>query len=57
MIITADKIDQHILEKIIIFDLDKNYNLIQKIYSESVIYKNNNWILKEVSIMKLIKDS
>tara|TARA_B100000945_G_C20384633_1_gene599026 strand:- start:270 stop:1358 length:1089 start_codon:yes stop_codon:yes gene_type:complete len=54
-IITADKIDQNILEKIIIFDLDKNYNLIQKIYSESGDISNNNWILKEVSIMRFNK--
>ena len=51
-IITADKINQNILKKITVFDLDKNYNLIQKIYSETGDISQNNWALNEVSIMK-----
>ena len=54
-IITADKVNQNILERITVFDLDKNYNLIQKIYSEKGDISNNDWILEEVSIMKFDK--
>tara|TARA_A100001011_G_scaffold392999_2_gene481809 strand:+ start:808 stop:1521 length:714 start_codon:yes stop_codon:yes gene_type:complete len=51
-IITADKIDQNVLKRITVFDLDENYNLIQKIFSESANISNNNWVLDEVLIMK-----
>jgi len=51
-IISADEIEKNILKGITIFDLDKNYNLIQKIYSKTADISKNKWDLKEVTIIK-----
>ena len=54
-IITADEIEKNTLKKITIFDLDKDYNLIQKIYSKTADISKNKWGLKEVIIIKFDK--
>ena len=51
-IISADETKNNILKNITIFNLDKKYNLRQKIYSASADITNNNWILKDVTIDK-----
>mgnify|MGYP001310085012 FL=1 len=51
-IISADKINKNILEKITIFDLNKDYNLTQKIYSKTADISKNKWNLKDVIIIK-----
>jgi LPS export ABC transporter permease LptG len=51
-IISADETKTNILKNITIFNLDKKYNLKQKIYSASADITNNNWILKDVIIDK-----
>ena len=51
-IISSDEIKKNVLKKITIFDLDKNYNLVQKIYSKTADISKNKWDLKEVTIIK-----
>ena len=51
-IISANEIKKHVLKKITIFDLNKDYNLIQKIYSESADISKNKWDLEKVTIIK-----
>ncbi len=51
-IISAEEIKNNILKEIIIFDLDKDYNLIQKIYSKTGDISKNKWALQEVVIIK-----
>ena len=51
-IISAKEIDKNILKEIIIFDLDQDYNLIQKISSETADVSKNDWLLKKVKINK-----
>ncbi len=51
-IITANKYNNENLNNVIIFNLDENFILKEKIYSEKVNIKENNWILKNVSIFK-----
>ena len=51
-IISANKIKKNVLEKVTIFDLNKDYNLIQKIYSETADISNNKWDLKEVIVIR-----
>ena len=51
-IISADEIEKNMLKEITIFDLDKDYNLIQKIYSKTADISKNKWDLKEVLILK-----
>ena len=51
-IITASKYNNENLNNVIIFNLDKNFLLKEKIYSEKANIKKNNWILKNVSIFK-----
>ena len=51
-IISAEEIKNNILKEIIIFDLDKDYNLIQKIYSKTGDISKNKWALQEVTIIK-----
>ena len=51
-IITANKYNNENLNNVIIFNLDKNFLLKEKIYSEKANIKKNNWILENVSIFK-----
>ena len=51
-IITANKYNNENLNNVIIFNLDKNFILREKIYSDKANIKENNWILKNVSIFK-----
>ena len=51
-IISADEIKKNELNKITIFDLSKDYNLTQKIYSKTADISKNKWDLKEVTIIK-----
>ena len=52
-IISAKEIDKNTLKEIIIFDLDQDYNLIQKIRSKTADVSKNKWLLNEVIINKL----
>ena len=49
-IISADKTRNNIIRNVKIFNLDKNYNLINKIYSKTADISENEWILNEVII-------
>ncbi|MBD1172199.1 LptF/LptG family permease [Pelagibacterales bacterium SAG-MED05] len=51
-IISAEEIKNNVLKKITIFDLDNDYNLIQKIYSKTADISKNKWDLNEVLIIK-----
>ncbi len=51
-IISAKEIKNNVLEEITIFDLDKDYNLIQKIYSKTADISKNKWDLNKVLIIK-----
>ena len=51
-IISASEIKKSLLKGVTIFDLDKNYNLTQKIYSNSADISKNTWELNEVTIIK-----
>jgi len=51
-IISADKVKKNVLEKITIFDLNKDYNLTQKIFSKTADISKNKWDLKDVIIIK-----
>jgi lipopolysaccharide export system permease protein len=51
-IISADKTRNEILENITIFNLDKNYNLIEKINSKNADVSKKEWILFNVKITK-----
>ena len=51
-IISADEIKKYVLNKITIFDLNKDYNLTQKIYSKTADISKYKWDLKEITIIK-----
>ena len=51
-IISADEIKKNMLENITIFDLNKDYDLTQKIFSKTADISKNKWELKEVVIIK-----
>ena len=51
-IISSNEIKKNVLKKITIFDLDQNYNLIQKINSETADISKNKWVLNKVTIIK-----
>ncbi len=51
-IISASEIKKSMLKGVTIFDLDKNYNLTQKIYSNSADISKNTWDLNGVTIIK-----
>ena len=51
-IISADKPDGLYLINVTVFHLDKNANLVEKIISKRVYIKNNEWILKDVTIFR-----
>ena len=46
-IITANKYNNENLNNVIIFNLDENFILKEKIYSEKANIKKNNWILRK----------
>ena len=52
-IISAQSIQENILKDITIYNFDKNYNLKEKIYSETANIDNNIWELKKVLIFKI----
>ncbi|MBA1339163.1 MAG: lipopolysaccharide export system permease protein [Pelagibacterales bacterium] len=49
-IISADETRDNILKNVIIYNLDANYNLLEKISSKTADILKNNWILNEVNI-------
>ena len=51
-IITASDYTDENLNNIIIFNLDDEFKLEEKIYSKNANIKNNDWILDDVSIFK-----
>ncbi len=51
-IITASKYKEENLNNILIFNLDENFTLKEKIYSKNGNIKENRWVLEEVSIFK-----
>ena len=51
-IISADESTEHILNNVIIFNLDKEYNLIEKIVSKKANMIKKDWILNETTIIK-----
>ena len=50
-IISSKEIDQKKLKKLTIFNFDKDYNLINKIYSETANIEKNKWMLKNVVLV------
>ncbi len=50
-IISSDETKDDILKNVQIFNIDENYNLIEKISSEKAYISNKNWVLKNVSII------
>tara|TARA_B100001248_G_scaffold172182_1_gene130500 strand:- start:22552 stop:23640 length:1089 start_codon:yes stop_codon:yes gene_type:complete len=53
-IISAEKPDGSNLIGVVIFHLDKNFNLIEKIVSKKANIENNKWILNDVIVFKPI---
>jgi len=51
-IITADETKNNILKNVTVFNLDKNYNLVEKISSKTADISNNQWSLKDVVISR-----
>jgi len=51
-IITAPKYSNEILNDILIFDLDEEFKLKERIFSKNANIKNNDWILQDVSVFK-----
>jgi len=51
-IISADETRNNIIENVIIFDLDRDNNIINKIYSKTANISKNEWDLKDVTINK-----
>ena len=49
-IISSKEINQKNLKDLTIFNFDKNYNLVNKIYSSSANIEKNTWSLKNVII-------
>ena len=49
-IISADETKSNILKNVSIFNLDKNYNLLQKIYAATADISKNEWVLNNVTI-------
>ena len=50
-IISSDETKDDILKNVQIFNIDENYNLIEKISSEKAYISKKNWVLKNVSII------
>ena len=55
-IISSKEIDQKKLKKLTIFNFDKDYNLINKIYSETANIEKNKWLLKDVVLVNFTDD-
>ena len=55
-IISSKEIDQKKLKKLTIFNFDKDYNLINKIYSETANIEKNKWMLKNVVLVNFTGD-
>ncbi len=53
---TAKKTRNNIINDLTIFMLDKDYNLTEKIFSQTANIKDNTWILNDVMIQKFDKD-
>jgi lipopolysaccharide export system permease protein len=53
-VISADETKNTTLKNVTIFNLDKNYNLYEKIYSVSADIRTNNWVLNEAIIYKIV---
>ncbi len=51
-IITAPKYSNEILNDILIFNLDEEFKLKERIFSKNANIKNNDWILQDVSVFK-----
>jgi len=51
-VITASKYKEENLKNILIFNLDENFKLTEKIYSKSANIKENKWVLEDVSIFR-----
>ncbi len=51
-IISAKEVNQKNLKKLTIFNFDKDYNLINKIYSDSANIEKKKWVLKDVVLIK-----
>jgi len=49
-IISADKTRNNILQNVTIFNLDKNHNLINKVYSKTADISEKEWVLNKVII-------
>ena len=49
-IISADETKSNILKNVSIFNLDKSYNLLQKIHAATADISKNEWILNNVTI-------
>ena len=49
-IITASNPNQHFINDVHIFELDKNFNFKRKIFSKRADIKNNTWVLNSVII-------
>ncbi len=49
-IISADETRSNILKNVSIFNLDKNYDLLQKIHASTADISKNEWILNNVTI-------
>ncbi len=49
-IISADETKSNILKNVSIFNLDKNYNLLQKIHAATADISKNEWVLNNVTI-------
>ena len=53
-IVSANETRSNILKNIMIFNLDENYNLVEKIYSKSANISDYDWILNDVVISNLV---
>ena len=51
-IINADKIMNNLLKNVTISSFDKDYNLVNSIYSKEVNIKSTNWFIKNAKISK-----
>ena len=51
-IISSKEINQKNLKKLTIFNFDRDYNLINKIYSNSANIEKNKWVLKDVMLVE-----
>ena len=52
-IITSPEFNDENLKNILIFNFDKDFNLKEKIFSKTANIKNNDWVLNDVSFLKI----